>query len=402
MSLEVRAHDQPVPADPGAAVSIRGTAFIVGAYEHPGRVLPDISAAQIHVEAAIGALSDAGLQLSDVDGYFCSGDAPGGVMAMADHLGLDVNHLDSLDVGGSTYVAEVSHAAQAIAAGKCTVALITMGGRPRSGARRTAPSTGPAYPFEAPYGHSNPASYALAARRHMYEFGTTSAHLAEVKAAAAFHAQHNPHAFLQKAVTVEEVLESPLIADPLHRLDCCVITDGGGALVVVSPEIAADLPRRAVKVLGAAETIKHTNVGDVDLTYTGAVRTGPRAFEEAGVTHADIDYVSIYDSFTITVVMTLEDLGFCAKGDGGRFVSDGTLRFDGALPFNTDGGSLCNNHPANRGGMTRTIEAVRQLRGEATPAVQIRDCEVALVHGTGGWLGTRMGSATLILGQEDA
>jgi acetyl-CoA C-acetyltransferase len=383
-------------------VSIRGAAFVVGAYEHPGRLLPNTSTAQIHFEAAFGALSDAGLQLTDVDGYFCSGDAPGGAIAMADHLGLAVSHLDSTDLGGSTYVAEVSHAAQAIAAGKCTVALITMGGRPRSAGRRSPSSAGPAHPFEAPYGHSNAASYALAARRHMHEFGTTSEQLAEVKVAAAFHAQHNPLAYLRDPVTVEEVLDSPLIADPLHRMDCCVVTDGGGALVVVSPEIAASLPRRAVKVLGAAETAKHTNLGRVDLTHTGAVSTGPRAFEEARVSHADIDYVSIYDSFTITVIMTLEDLGFCAKGEGGRFVADGTLRSGGALPFNTDGGSLCNNHPANRGGMTRTIEAVRQLREETGPAVQVQDCDIALVHGTGGWLGTRMGSSTIILGQEDS
>jgi acetyl-CoA C-acetyltransferase len=383
-------------------VSIRGAASIAGAYEHPGRVLPDTSAAQIHVEAAIGALADAGLDLTDVDGYFCSGDAPGGPIAMADHLGLAARHIDSTDLGGSTYVAEVSHAAQAIAAGKCEVALITMGGRPRSAGRRVPPSLGPAHPFEAPYGHSNPASYALAAQRHMYEFGTTSAQLAEVKVAAAAHAQHNPNAFLQKPVTVAEVLESPMVAAPLHRMDCCVVTDGGGALVVVSPEVARSLPRRTVKVLGAGEAAKHTDLGGVDVIYTGAVWSGPRAFAEAGVSHSDIDYVSIYDSFTITVVITLEDLGFCAKGEGGRFVSDGSLLSTGRLPFNTDGGSLCNNHPANRGGMTRTIEAVRQLRGEAAAAVQVPDCDVALVHGTGGWLGTRMGSATLILGQEDA
>ncbi|CAI7973893.1 Acetyl-CoA acyltransferase [Frankia sp. Hr75.2] len=383
-------------------MSIRGAAFVAGAYEHPGRVLPDTSTAQIHVESAVGALADAGLDLTDVDGYFCSGDAPGGPIAMADHLGLAARHIDSTDLGGSTYVAEVSHAAQAIAAGKCSVALITMGGRPRSAGRRVPPSAGPAHLFEMPYGHSNPSSYALAAQRHMHEFGTTSAQLAEVKVAAAAHAQHNPNAFLQKPVTVEEVLSSPLIAAPLHRMDCCVVTDGGGALVVVSPEVARSLERRTVKVLGAGEAAKHTDLGGIDLTYTGAVWSGPRAFAEAGVSHADIDYVSIYDSFTITVVITLEDLGFCAKGEGGRFVSDGTLHATGRLPFNTDGGSLCNNHPANRGGMIRMIEAVRQLRGEAAAAVQVPNCDIALVHGTGGWLGTRMGSTTLILGQEDA
>lgn len=384
-------------------MSLRGAAYIAGAYEHPGRVLPDKSVAQVHAEVAIGALRDAGLSLSDVDGYFCSGDAPGGPIAMADYLGLNVRHIDSTDLGGSTYVAEVSHAAQAIAAGKCRIALITLGGLPRSGGRRTPSAAGPAHSFEASYGHTTAASYALAAARHMHEYGTTSAQLAEVKVAASLHAQHNPNAFLKNPVTVEEVLDSPMIAAPLHKLDCCVITDGGGALVVVAPEVMRTLNRTPVKVLGAGESPKHTQLGAIDLTYTGAVWSGPIAMAEAGIAPVDVDYASIYDSFTITVVQTLEDLGFCEKGDGGKFVEDGRLRAPyGGLPINTDGGSLCNNHPANRGGMTRTIEAVRQLRGEANHAVQIADCSVALVHGTGGWLGTRSASATLVLGQEDS
>jgi acetyl-CoA C-acetyltransferase len=237
----------------------------------------------------------------------------------------------------------------------------------------------------------------------MHEFGTTAEQLAEIKVAASIHAQHNPHAFLPHAVTVEDVVNSPMVADPLHRLDCCVVTDGGGALVVVSPEIARALGRTNAKVLGHGEAIKSTDNGRIDLTYTGAVWSGPRAFEEAGVSHKDIRYASIYDSFTITVLQTIEDLGFCAKGEGGRFVSDGALVAPfGRLPFNTDGGGLCNNHPSNRGGITKVIEAVRQLRGEAHPAVQVPDCQVALAHGTGGSLGTRHGSVTLILGQEDA
>ncbi|WP_228032098.1 thiolase domain-containing protein [Mycolicibacterium sp. P9-22] len=383
--------------------SIRGTAYLAGAYEHPGRELPDKSVAQIHAEVAIGALTDAGLTLSDVDGYFCGGDAPGGAVAMADYLGIQVGHVDSTDIGGSSYVAHVGHAAQAIAAGKCHVALITLGGRPRSGRRRTPPTDAPAYAFETTYGHNIAASYALAAQRHMHEFGTTSRQLAEIKVAASTHAQHNPHALLRNVVTVEEVLDSPSIAEPLHRLDCCVITDGGGALVVVSPDVRRELARRAVKILGSAEAPKHTNGGRIDLTHTGAVWSGPRAMTEAGIVPADVDYASIYDSFTITVLQSLEDLGFCPKGHGGDFVCDGALIAPhGTLPINTDGGSLCNNHPANRGGMSRIIEAVRQLRGEAHPAVQVPDCDIALVHGTGGWLGTRMGSATLILGQEDA
>ena len=325
---------------------------------------------------------------------------------MADYLGLKrLRYMDSTETGGSSYLVHVGHAAAAIAAGKCRVALITLAGLPRSQrpARASAAPSAPEAAFEQPFGPTTVSMYALAARRHMHEYGTTSAQLAEIKVAASQHAQYNPNAMLRNPVTVEEVLDSPMISDPLHRLDCCVITDGGGALVVVAPEVASDLARQSVKVLGHGEAPKHADNGRIDLTYTGAVWSGPRAFEEAGVTPADIDYASIYDSFTITVLQTIEDLGFCEKGKGGAFVADGSLLAPhGRLPFNTDGGGLCNNHPANRGGMTKVIEAVRQLRGEANAPVQVPDCEIALAHGTGGSLGTRMGSATLILGREDA
>jgi acetyl-CoA C-acetyltransferase len=202
-------------------------------------------------------------------------------------------------------------------------------------------------------------------------------------------------------VTVEDVVRSPVIASPLHRLDCCVITDGGGALVVVRPEVARSLNRPRVKVIGMGEANKGQWGGDVDLTYSGARFSGAAAFEMAGVKPADVKYVSIYDSFTITVLIQIEDLGFCEKGQGGRFVADGNLISGvGRLPFNTDGGGLCNNHPANRGGITKVIEAVRQLRGEAHPKVQVKDCGLALAHGTGGLLGSRHGSATLIMERE--
>jgi len=387
-------------------VSIRGKALIAGAYEHPRREIPDRTVPQIHAEVAVGALGDAGLALSDVDAYFCDSSAGFGTLSMAEYLGLRLSYVDSTETGGSSYLAHVGHAAAAIAAGKCTVALVTLAGRPRSGRGIVRPGgdSTPEGEFEGLWGLAGPVTnYAIAARRHMYEFGTTSEQLAHIKVAASLHAQHNPHAFLPDPVTVEEVLDSPMISDPLHRLDCCVITDGGGAVVVVSPEVARDLDRTAVKILGHGETVKHTDNGRIDVTYSGAVWSGPRAFEEAGVTPGDIDYVSIYDSFTITVLETIEDLGFCEKGQGGRFVMDGALVSPGGrLPFNTDGGGLCNNHPANRGGMTKIIEAVRQLRGETAPAVQVPDCRLALAHGTGGSLATRMGSATLILGQEDA
>ncbi|TPG49927.1 thiolase domain-containing protein [Roseomonas nepalensis] len=390
-------------------MSLRGVACIAGAYEHPTRKAENKSTAQLHAEVAIGALRDAGLTRADVDGYFCAGDAPGmGPLSMADYLGLNrLRHVDSTDIGGSSYLLHVAHAAEAIALGRCDVALITLAGRPRSEgvATGTAPRAGsPAQPdvqFEYPYGAAVANLYAMCAMRHRHEFGTTAEQLAWIKVAASHHAQHNEHAMLRKVVTVEEVVNSPLVADPLHRLDCCVISDGGGALVVTRPEIARGLKRPVVTLRGAGEAVKHQMGGQLDLTYTGARFSGARAFEEAGVTPADIKYASIYDSFTITVLLQLEDLGFCEKGQGGRFVADGNLISGvGRLPFNTDGGGLCNNHPANRGGMTKVIEAVRQLRGEAHPAVQVPNCDLALAHGTGGTIGTRHGSATLVLERE--
>ena len=385
-------------------MTIRGAAFIAGIYEHPGRDLPDHTVWDIHTEVALGALADAGLSLADVDGVFCDGTAGFGVLTLCDHLGLRPTHVDNTETGGSSYLAHVGHAAAAIAAGKCTVALVTLAGKPRTGSPGAKWAPGPEHGFENVWGMGSAVhGYALAAQRHMYEFGTTSEQLAEIKVAASIHAQHNPNAFLQKVVTVDEVVNSPMVADPLHRLDCCVVTDGGGALVVVSPEIARKLGRTNAKVLGHGEAVKHTNNGRSDLTHTGAVWSGPRAFDEAGVSVNDVDYASIYDSFTITVLQTIEDLGFCEKGKGGEFVSDGALVAPfGRLPFNTDGGGLCNNHPSNRGGITKVIEAVRQLRGEAHPAVQVPDVQIALAHGTGGSLGSRHGSVTLILGQEDA
>jgi acetyl-CoA C-acetyltransferase len=391
-----------------ATMSINGKAYIVGIYEHPTRKADDKSLAQLHAESAKGALEDAGLTRADVDGYFCAGDAPGlGPLSMADYLGLKLRHMDSTDSGGSSYIIHVGHAAEAIAADKCSVALITLAGRPRSEgqetgtAQRAAGGNAPDVQFENPYGPATANMYAMCAMRHMHQYGTTSEQLAWIKVAASHHAQHNPHAMLRNVVTVEDVVNSPMIADPLHRLDCCVISDGGGAIIVASPEVARSLKRPKVKILGAGEAPKHQMAGHVDLTYSGAVWSGPAAFAEAGVKPADIKYASIYDSFTITVLMQIEDLGFCDKGQGGKFVADGNLiSGTGKLPFNTDGGGLCNNHPANRGGLTKVVEAVRQLRGEAHPAVQVKNCDLAIAHGTGGSLGTRHGAATVIMERE--
>ena len=384
-------------------MSIRNKAYISGAYEHPTRLAPDKSTPQLHAECAAGALADAGVSLKDVDGYFCAGDAPGfGGMSMVDYLGLDVRHVDSTETGGSSYILHVSHAAQAIAAGKCSIALITLAGRPRSEPFGRQLGNAPEAPFEGWVGQSTHNSYGMCAARHMHEYGTTSEQLAWIKVAASTHAQYNPQAMLRDVVTVEDVINSPMISDPLHRLDCCVVSDGGGALLVVSPDVAKSLKRPLVAVRGAGEHVKGPRGGmNLDLTTSAAAVSGPAAFAEAGVTPADIQYASIYDSFTITVLIQLEDLGFCKKGEGGRFVADGNLiSGSGKLPFNTDGGGLCNNHPTNRGGITKVIEAVRQLRGEAHPAVQVPDCSLAVATGIGGALGARHGAATLILERQ--
>tara|TARA_R110002020_G_scaffold109430_16_gene253182 strand:+ start:47745 stop:48908 length:1164 start_codon:yes stop_codon:yes gene_type:complete len=381
-------------------------AYIAGAYEHPTRKAEGKSLAQLHAEVAKGALEDAGLTKDDVDGYFCDTEAPGlGPLSMVDYMGLNVRHMDNTDTGGSAYLLHVAHAAQAIAAGKCSVALITLAGRPRAAGLTAEPEVNwdvPDMPFEQPYGPTVVNTYGMCAMRHMHDYGTTSEQLAWIKVAASHHASHNPNAMLKTVVTVEDVVNSPMISDPLHRLDCCVVSDGGGALVVVSPEIAKTLKRPRVGLIGSGEAAKHQSGGKIDLSYSAAAQAGAIAFAEAGLTPKDIKYASIYDSFTITVLMQLEDLGFCEKGMGGRFVADGGLISGvGKLPFNTDGGGLCNNHPNNRGGVTKIIEAVRQLRGEAHPAVQVPNCDLALASGMGGWMGSRHGSGVVILERKD-
>lgn len=380
--------------------------YAVGIYEHPTRNATDKSVAQLHAEVAEGALKDAGLSKKDIDGYFCAGDAPGlGPLNICEYLGLNPKYVESTDVGGSSYILGIGHALRAIESGECSVVLITLAGRPK--AERMPPDLQmqkmrdyvvPDTFYEFPYGFSLANMYGMCAQRHMHEFGTTSEQLAWIKVAASHHAQHNPNAVLPKVVTVEDVLNSPMISTPLHRLDCCVISDGGGAVILANKEVARSLNRPLVRVRGAGEAVGHTNGGQVGLTSSAGVHSGARAFAKANVTPKDIKYASLYDSFTITVLIQLEDLGFCEKGQGGRFVADGGLISGvGPLAVNTDGGGLCNNHPANRGGMTKILETVRQLRGEAHPAVQVANCDLALAHGTGGSLANRHGAATVIM-----
>lgn len=387
-------------------MSSKEPVYIAGAFEHPTREAPDKSQKQLHAEVARGALDDAGLTKDDVDGYLTTGvpvtEPALEPLVMADYLGLDPTFTDSSDIGGAAFISHVAHAASAIRDDRCDIALITLGARMKT---RQEEITKDEWKFHHEFEWPNAATtlllYAMAAKRHMYEHGTTSEQLAEIRVAASHHAQYNEHALYQDPVSVEDVVESPTIAEPLHLLDCCVVTDGGGALLVVSEDVKQRIDRECVEVLGHGESIFHLDGGRMDITRTGATNSGKRAYEEAGVGPEDVDYASIYDSFTITVLETIEDLGFCEKGNGGEFVEDGSLKApDGDLPFNTDGGGLASNHPG-RGGMTKIIEAVRQLRGEANPEVQVPDARIALAHGTGGYLSTRHGSSTLILGSDN-
>lgn len=375
-------------------------AHIVGAFEHPERRLPNTTLPNLLTEIAYGALADAGLNPKDVDALFTSSESPGfGALSLAEHLGLgNLRYIDNTEAGGATYPMQVARAARAIENGDCSVALILMGGVRSRIAQFSVP---PEAAFEDSMGATVAAYYALAAQRHMYEFGTTNAQLAAVRVAASMHAQHNPLAAMRSLVTVEEVLESPLISDPLHRLDCCLVTDGGGAIVLAREEVARSLRKPSATVRGSGAAVRN-QFSLLDMTSTAAAISAPRAYESAGLTADDIDYASVYDSFTITVIMSLEDLGFCQKGEGGAFVADGQIiAGTGRIPVNTDGGGLSNNHPDFRGGMIRTIEAVRQLRGEANPPVQVPDCELALVQAHGGLISTRAVSSTVILERHD-
>lgn len=378
---------------------------VVGVAESDLGVVAHKSKYQLSAEASKAALDEAGLTKDDVDGVFTTIITEGGqfsAMLMAEYMGIQPRYLDSTSIGGSSFVAYVEHAAMAIATGRCEVALIChgstnisdRGGRagPVSGA---ATVYGPGQ-FEEPYGVSTVGSYALAAQRHMHEFGTTSEQLAEIAVATRKWASLNPKARMREPISIEDVLNSRMIASPLHLLDCCLVTDAGGAVVLTSLERARDLKKRPVTVLGTGEASTHRMISQMpDLTETAAKVSGRLAFERAGVSHADIDVAEIYDSFTITVLLTLESLGFCKKGEGGAFVSGQRTAPGGDFPMNTQGGALSYTHPGMFGIFT-LIEAVRQLRGECGPR-QVADAELALANGTGGVLSS---TGTVILGRE--
>ncbi|WP_029009054.1 acetyl-CoA acetyltransferase [Azospirillum halopraeferens] len=387
----------------GPRDDFRDRVAIVGVAESELGHLPHRTELQLHARAAKRALDDAGIAKSEVDGILSIGSARGvrfPSMQVAEYLGIVPSYSDSTSLGGCSFEAYVQHAAMAIAAGLCSVCLITYGSTQRTGGGSFGGGAEPWLPasqFEAPYGLPMMAgAYALAAQRHMHLYGTTREQLARVAVAARQWAAMNPLAFRREPITVEDVLASAPVSSPLHRLDCCLVTDGGGAVVVTSRERARDTAKAPVYLWGSAESHNQTSIGAMpELTVTPAAITGPRAFAGAGITPADIDVAQIYDSFTITVLMTLEDLGFCPKGEGGRFVGDGRIAPGGAFPMNTQGGGLSYTHPGMFGIFLIT-EAVRQLRGECGER-QVAGARLALCHGTGGALSS---GATLILGSE--
>jgi acetyl-CoA acetyltransferase len=378
-----------------ATSALRGAAAIVGASLGGVPMAPGRSALEILGEAVHGALADAGLKLSDVDGLFTGSSyhfLAG--LSVAEYLGIHPKFCESTMVGGSSYVGHLLTAAMALHTGQCEVALICYGSNQGSGfGKLKSMAETPLY--EAPYEPRYPiSSYALAAARHMHQYGTTREDLAHIAVAARQWAQLNPLAYARDPLSIEQVLASRLVSDPLSVLDCCLVTDGGGALVLVRSERAKDFPKPPVYVLGAAAATWHRQIGSMpDLTVTAAAESGPRAFAMAGLAPKDVDVLELYDAFTINTLLFLEDLGFCAKGEGGAFVRNGRIAPGGTLPVNTNGGGLSCCHPGMYG-MFLLIEAVQQLRGEAG-ARQVPNAQIALCHGNGGVLSSQV---TALLG----
>lgn len=380
-------------ADRRGAIAVLGTGQ--AGFGHAG----GLTEQEIIAQAACKAVARSGLAMKDIDGILTSSlTSPWWVMRMAEYLGIRPRFSDSTMFGGSSFIADLKIAALAIAAGECENVLVCYGSTPRS-----APSSSKInqmraeldpQPYEHPYKPFNPvSSYALAAARHMHEYGTTRHQLAEVAVAARQWARLNPDAFARGPLTVDDVLGARMISDPLTVRDCCLVTDGAGAFVVTSAARARALHAKPVYVLGSGHAHWHRQISCMeDLTVTPAVDSGRSAFAQAGLTPADIDLVELYDAFTINPILFLEDLGFCRKGEGGAFVEGGRIAPGGSFPMNTNGGGLSCTHPGMYS-IFLVIEAVAQLRGEAD-ARQVAGAEVALVHGNGGVLSSQ---ATAIL-----
>jgi len=376
-----------------AGASLRGKVAVVGIGESDiGDLGPDRLSIDLLGQATVEALADAGLAKDSIDGLWSNVGTTMSNLDVAEYLGLRPRYSGGAMVGGSSFVSHLYHAAVAIASGEIETALIAYGSasraaRSRLGFRRSGVSE--EYSYEGPFKLMAPASqYALAAARHMYEFGTTREQIADVAVASRQWAALNPRAFTKKPLTREDVITSRIMSTPLTVRDCCLVTDGGAALVLTSAERAKDLPRPPAYVLGAGEAHWHRQISQMpDLTTTAAVDSGARAFAMAGLAPGDVDVVQLYDAFTINAILFLEDLGFCAKGEGGAFVADGGIAPGGHLPVNTNGGGISYTHPGMYGLFLMT-EAVRQVRGEA-PA-QVPGVDVALAHGNGGYLSSQV------------
>jgi acetyl-CoA acetyltransferase len=386
---------------------MRRRAVIAGIGESRVGRVPGRSALQLQSDAALAAAADAGIGIGDIDGLLTTPvrvehwNMPSGVVA--NNLGVRPRFLSTVDLAGASGVAMIHQAVMAVESGQCDMALCVAGQnllshRTRNEAVRSMAESGSAHPqFEVPYGPVVPSLYALIAQRHMHEYGTTPAQLAEVAVTMRRHAGLNQNAHKRDPITIADVLGSRMISSPLHMFDCAIVSDGAAAAIVTTADRAADMKKRPVHLLGQGYGLRHGHIGDhKQLTTTGAVDSGRDAFALAGVERANIDVAQIYDCFTITVIVELEDLGFCAKGEGGRFVEGGRIGLGGALPVTTHGGLLSGGHPGLPGGFFHLIEGVRQLRGEAGER-QVADAELALVHGNGGVASVH---CTLILGNS--
>lgn len=378
-----------------SASSLRGKTAFVGAATFGCGEAPGYTAMELAAEAGRLAVKDSGLKLSEIDGLFiCMPNDFLSGLTIAEYYGIHPKMTNNSRTGGSAFLGHAEWAALALDAGLIDYALIVYGSNQRTGAGKLVSAQAPS-PFEYPYRPNNPvASYALAASRHMHLYGTTSQDLASVAVSARKWANLNPEAFRQGDLSVEDVLATRLVADPLHVADCCLITDGAAAVVMTRADRAKDLRKQPVAMLGNASATWHTEIAQLaDLTVTAATESGARAFAQAGYMPTDIDVVNLYDAFTINTILFLEDLGFCPKGEGGRFVSSGAIAPGGSLPVNTNGGGLSFCHPGMYGLFTM-VESIRQLRGEAGER-QIKGAKLALAHGNGGTLSSQ---ATCILG----
>jgi acetyl-CoA acetyltransferase len=379
---------------------------IVGVGESKVGRVPDRSALQLQTDAASAAVEDAGLRWSDIDGLITTpmrmeqSGLPCGVVA--DYMGLRPSYLSTLDLAGATGAAMIHHAALMVATGQCSTVLCVAGQNllsynSRAQAVKVMANHAGHAQFEVPYGPLVPSLYALVAQRHMHEYGTTSEQLAEVAVTMRSHAGLNPNAHKREPITIQDVLDSRMISTPLHVLDCSLVSDGAAAAIVTTIDRARDLRRPPVRLLGQGYGQDHYYIGEAPtLTSTGAVRSGRDAFKMAGLTPADVDVAELYDCFTITVIIELEDLGFCPKGEGGRFVEGGRVALGGQLPTTTHGGLLSACHPGVAGGFFHVLEGVRQVRGQAGDR-QVPNVKIALVHGNGGTIAIH---CTLLLGGD--